>query len=264
MEKVKKYLEERAKVLLQLKRDKEKALQKAPEGTLRINTHDGRIQYYHRVEHNNSAGLYIPKKKSSLIHKLAQKDYDQKILRAVDKELGAIKKYYDNYPDITAEQVYSKLHEERQKLVNPIEDTEEKYIQKWETVQYVGKVIDESIPEFYTAKNERVRSKSELIIADLLTKENVPYRYEYPIYLKGVGPVYPDFMVLNVKTRTEFYWEHFGMMDDSSYLEKALHKIEMYEQNGIFPGEKLLITCETRTSPLNQRNIMNLIQHYLK
>ena len=67
---------------------------------------------------------------------------------------------------------------------------------------------------FYTSKGERVRSKSEVIIADVLNREGVPYRYEYPIYIKGIGKIYPDFTVLNIGIRKEMIWDHFGMMDD--------------------------------------------------
>ena len=77
-----------------------------------------------------------------------------------------------------------------------------------------------------------------------------------------MGQIYPDFTVLNVKKRKEYYWEHFGMMDDPSYAEKVLQKLSTYEQNGIFPGEQLIITFETRKNPLNQKQISNLIEHY--
>ena len=144
-------------------------------------------------------------------------------------------------------------------MIHPIRESDEAYIKKWESAEYQTKGFDINIPEFYTAKGERVRSKSELIIADLLNKEDIPYRYEASVYLKGWGLVYPDFTVLNVKKRQEFYWEHLGMMDDPSYAEKALQKISMYEQNGIFPGEKLIITYETRKSPLNQKQLANVV-----
>ena len=50
--------------------------------------------------------------------------------------------------------------------------------------------------EIYTERGERVRSKSEKIIADKLFLQNIPYHYERPIYLKGFGMVYPDFCCL--------------------------------------------------------------------
>jgi len=264
MDEVKKRLKERETELNRMKSEKEKALQHVPEGTLRICSHGNRTQYYYRKDPKDASGVYMKESEHDFARKLAQKEYDQKVLRAIEKELSVVKKYLNNYPEVVAEQVYEKLHKERQKLKVPILETDEQYIKKWEETQYQGKGFDENTPEYYTVKMERVRSKSELIIADLLNKEAVPYRYEYPIYLKGIGQVYPDFTVLNLKKRKEIYWEHLGMMDDIFYAEKALQKIALYEQNGIFPGENLIITHETRKNPLNQRVVMSLIQHYLK
>ena len=195
---------------------------------------------------------------------LAQKDYDKKVPTCAEKELNAISKFLVNCPDKSVEQIFENLHEGRKRSITPIMETHEEYVQKWQEEIYQGKAFYDDTPELYTMKGERVRSKSELIIADMLSKEGVPYRYEYPLHLKGVGKIYPDFTVLNVKKRKELYWEHLGMMDDPSYAEKALKKITIYEQNGNFPGEDLILTYETRKNPMNQKVIMLMIQHYLK
>ena len=160
-----------------------------------------KIQYYQRNDPKDFNGTYIREKDIHLAQGLAQKDYDQKVLRSIEQELNAIIKYLSNYPITYAEQIYEKLHKERRALVEPIVEPEEQYIDKWEAVPYQGKGFSEDTPEFYTAKGERVRSKSELIIADLLNKQAIPYRYEYPIQFKGVGKIYPDFTVLNVKKK---------------------------------------------------------------
>lgn len=168
-----------------------------------------------------------------------------------------------NCPDICAEEIYEHLHEERQKLVLPIIKTDEEYIRAWENIEFRGKEIDEKTPEIYTTKGERVRSKSEVIIADALKREGIPYRYEYPVFLKHLGEVYPDFTVLNVRERKEIYWEHLGMMDDIDYVEYALKKMEAYEANGIFAGENLILTYETKKNPLNPKTVTRMIKRYL-
>lgn len=264
MEQLKNLLEVREKQLLQLKKEKEKALLTVPEGSLRVCNSGNRTQYYQRKDSQDLNGVYIRESDIQVARDLAQKDYDRKVLQAVDKELSAVRKYLANYPKINAERVYEKLHEKRQTLITPICETEEQFISKWEAIKYQGKGFSEDTPEFYTAKGERVRSKSELIIADLLNREGIPYRYEYPIHLKGMGKIYPDFTVLNIKTRKEMYLEHLGMMDDPTYAEKAFQKIATYEQNGIFLGEKLLLTYETRKRPLSQKQVILLIRHYLQ
>lgn len=98
----------------------------------------------------------------------------------------------------------------------------------------------------------------------MLNREGIPYRYEYPLYLNGIGSIYPDFTVLNVRLRKELFWEHLGMMDDTIYVEKAIQKITYYEENGIFPGDNLILTYETKQNPLNQKTVKLMIQHYLQ
>lgn len=264
MNKIKNLLEARKGHLLQLKQGKEEALKIAPEGSLRICSHGGRTQYYHRNDPKDFNGVYIKEKDVELARKLAQKDYDKKVLASIEKELNATEKYLASIKEKCVEQIYDNLHKERKKLIVPVLQPEDAYIEKWQNLKYQGKEFKDGVPEFYSSKGERVRSKSEVIIADLLCKEEIPYRYEYPIYLKGFGKVHPDFTVLNIKERKEIYWEHLGMMDDPDYSENALQKIAAYEQNGIFPGENLILTYETRKCPINQKVIKLMIQRYLK
>lgn len=263
MEEVKTLLEARKKQLLQVKKQKEKALKSVPTGTLRICSSKNRTQYYHRTDPKDFNGTYIRENDFYMAKKLAQKDYDKKVLDATEQEVKIIDKYLSGYPKKNMEQIYEGLHKERQKLVIPVKEPDEQYVSAWESAEYEGKIFYDYMPQLYTMKGERVRSKSEVIIADLLNREGIPYRYEYPVYLDGVGQVYPDFTVLNVRLRKEIFWEHFGMMDDPDYAEKTIQKIASYETNGYFPGENLILTYETKNNPINQKLIMLMIERYL-
>ena len=59
-------------------------------------------------------------------------------------------------------------------------------------------------------------------------------------------------------------WEHMGMLDEDGYRDYALDKITAYEKNGIFPGDKLILTLETLKSPMNSKIIEKIIDQYLK
>lgn len=83
------------------------------------------------------------------------------------------------------------------------------------------------------------------------------------MYLKGYGYVVPDFKILNVRTKKEYYLEHFGMMDDYEYAKNAIKKIECFQKNEIYPGEKLLITLEASDSPLNMIILEKMVNKYL-
>lgn len=263
MKSIKNGLEKRKEQLLQIKKDKEKALKNAPEGHLRICQRGAKVQYYHRVNPKDFNGVYIPQKNIGLARKLAQKTYDEKILVCIEKELKALEKYLASVPTIFPEEIYGTLHETRRKLICPIREPEEEYVSNWQNTEYSGKDFDALTPKLYTAKGERVRSKSEVIIADSLNRAGIPYRYECPIYVEGWGTVHPDFTVLNVRERKEIYWEHLGMMDDREYMEKALEKINTYAQNGILPGKNLILTYETAKEPLNQKMVQIMIEQYL-
>ena len=106
-----------------------------------------------------------------------------------------------------------------------------------------------------------MRSKSEVIIANMLKKHGVPYRYEFPLDLGGTI-IYPDFTILQLSRRRELIWEHMGMMDNPKYLERSLDKVTKYEMNGYYPGENLILTHETSASPLNMRLVENMIEKY--
>lgn len=261
--KTKEQLEQRRQYLQEVKKEKEKALLVAPQGTLRVMKQEGNVRYYQRNATNHEEISYISKEKMSLARELAQKSYDEKVLKAVNKELFAIEKYLYHYPVMSAEQIYENLHKGRQSLIIPIQPTDEEYVRSWDGARYEGKGFDENMPEYYSLKGERVRSKSEVIIADMLYQMGIPYRYEYPLYLKGLGEIHPDFTVLNVRERKEIYWEHFGMMDEAEYSEGAVRKINSYMQNGYFEGDKTIYTYETRKSPLNQRLIKKMIERSL-
>ena len=151
----------------------------------------------------------------------------------------------------------------RQVLIKPVTVPDRQFIEEWKQESYQPKGFQEGSPEYYTGSGIRVRSKSEILIADTLDRYNVPFRYEYPLSIKGFGTIHPDFTVLNVRERKEYLWEHLGMMDDPDYSEKALCRIEQYESDGYFPGEQLIITHETATHPLNTKLINKLIKRYL-
>lgn len=151
----------------------------------------------------------------------------------------------------------------RKELIKPIIESDEQFAKNWINVSYVQKIVGDDVPEIFTENGERVRSKSEKMIADKLRQLQIPYRYEAPLRLNRNSVLHPDFTVLNVRTRKEYYYEHFGMMDNPEYVENAMKRIELYEKNGIFPGDKLLFSWGTQVSPLNMKVVEAIIRKFL-
>lgn len=263
IEMLKETLKEREKQVAQIVKLKEKALINAPEGTLRFSTHGKGFQYYHYTSAENPSGVYIKKSEQNFAKALAQKEYDKKVLRSANTEVALLKQLNELYKKEKIEDIYEKMPLAKQELIEPIQLSDEKFVEQWEKQKYERLGFWEEVTEYYTDNGERVRSKSELMIANALKKKNIPYKYECPLELNSYGIVYPDFTVLNVKKRKEMYWEHFGLVDDRDYRQKNLGKLTCYETNNYFPGDKLILTFETAKQPLSSRLIERIIDKYL-
>lgn len=240
----------------------ESRLKDAEEGSLRLSRSQNCTQFYYCTEEHKK-GVYLSKSKEGLIRRLAQKSYDEKVFRLAMKRLGQIERIVRDYEDDEIVNIYRKEHPERQKFVQPVEISWEQKFEKWKSEPYKGKEFYGENPVILTEQGERVRSKSEKIMADYFFRNGIEYKYECPLYLKGVGTIYPDFTFLSPKNGVEIYWEHQGRMDDPGYVQKAVRKILSYEKHGIFVGERLILTYETEQIILNTDKIEQLVRKYL-
>lgn len=256
-------MKEKVKELDKLILKVEKSLKKAPEGSLVLSKSNGVTQYYHKTESGQKKGKYISSKNRRLISELAQKDYDLCFMKGIKEQKKQICKAIELVPDIEIQDVYSELSDARKELVKPYILTDEQYVEQWMNVSYIGKDFSDDAPVIMTERGERVRSKSEKILADKLFSMGIPYRYEYPVKLKGYGTVYPDFTLLNIRERKEIYLEHFGMMDNPEYSEKAIQKLEDYARNGIYMGKNLLVTFETLHKPLDMKIVERMLKEFI-
>lgn len=117
-----------------------------------------------------------------------------------------------------------------------------------------------SHPEHLTIPTEAgypVRSKSEYMILSILLELGIPFRYEAAFLLNDGTIIYPDFTIKHPETGEIFIVEHFGMMDDDAYREKAWKKIRIYDEHGYRPDKNLIIFYEYRDKPLNPMRVRN-------
>ena len=238
-----------------------------PEGNLEVSKNHGFVQYYKRPGSQNgvrSKRKYIKKNEIGIAESIAQRDYERKLLEELEKRLNAVTRAIRVYERTAPENLAYGFSSERQAMIRTHIPDDKAFVKNWEKELYSGKPFDDNSPEIFTARGERVRSKSEKIIADILERNKIPYKYECPLILSNGRTVYPDFKVLNAEQRKEYIWEHFGMMDSEEYAAKAVNKVNSYIKNGYFPGEKLILTMESSQTPLGTRTIESIINYYLK
>lgn len=238
----------------------EKRLKKTPSGYLRISKKKNKAEYYLKDDATGGNGRYLKKSEKGIAKAIAQRDYDVILLKNAKERLKSIELFLDKYKKTSLKEIYQKINPCRRELINAVEISDEEFVKQWQSVKYEGKEFIDNEQVIITEKGERVRSKSEKIIADKLYFMGIPYRYEYPFLLSGNVTIYPDFTILRLPKREEIYLEHFGMMDNIEYLNTTLYKLNTYENNGIYLGVNLFITYETTRKPLNTRNLDGMLR----
>ena len=243
------------------------------DGTIICKRMRGKTRYYVKTSDDNSA-RYQGERESELIRNLCTKTYALKLKAAAKKELNQLEgciRLLESVRDSEGrdkadiDTVYTGLPEGIRQNVSPSMFTDDGYAEKWQSAKYQNRWEGKGYL-FETPRGEKVRSKSEWMIASMLAEAGVPYRYEELIGLHeefGVH-LYPDFTVLNKRTRKIYYWEHFGKMDDPEYVNNSfMPKINDYYNFEFLPGEKLLMTFESKEHPFDTTQVKRLIETFL-
>ena len=200
------------------------------------------------------------------IRKLAVEEYRRNLLPLLEKEIKYLKLIHKTETQI--EEIYNKTYEGKRILFEPDIVPINTIIEQFENEAYEGLGFDEDDKtDYITNRGERVRSKSEKIIADELDRLGIPYKYEKPLLLNVDGKTknfYPDFTVLNVSSGEIKYVEHLGMMDHPNYYKNALAKLDVYERNGLLVGRDIILFHESSYRPLSTRTVSDYILEFLK
>lgn len=235
----------------------EERLTSFPDGRLVVEKHKGGTHFILIVNGQNKR--YLSRKDNRLIEQLTQKEYIAKALRKARSEMKVLMKTLRSYPDTVIEDVFESLPEERKKYVKSLVPGDDQYAAKWLAGPFKPKPFKKGSPEFYTLKGERVRSKSEVIIADRLFIKGIPYKYECPLKA-GKDVIHPDFTILRMSDREIIYHEHCGKMSDPEYTKDIPDRVNKYARNGIFQGDRLFYSFESADYPLDVKLLDDFIE----
>jgi len=105
-----------------------------------------------------------------------------------------------------------------------------------------------------------VRSKSEVIIANMLHQEGVKPLYERRfIGEMEPGTRYPDFTFFDA-AGDPILWEHLGMLHRESYRQAWEEKRRFYEANGYVEGVNLFVTRDSETGAIDSGTIRSTVE----
>ena len=255
--------------------------------------------YFHLVDsHRKTTYLKLSQKKE--ISKHAQRRFINEVIKATQKEIHQLDRCLKILTGSKAgisdiNDVLTGFPEQLKPYINPTSLSDDEYARKWQEENTVVKKKnihrEDDYHRFKTLRGDYVGSKSEVIIADRLFANQIPYHYEVafipevksdkslPIYdnygriigyeAPGFDPfsrdtLHPDFYVLNKRTRKAYFWEHLGKMNDPKYCMDNFNRFVRILDAGYTIGEEILITHEDTQNPLRLERVDEIIEKYLK
>lgn len=136
-----------------------------------------------------------------------------------------------------------------------------KEIEQWAKADYEQSDFMPEAKIHTTSWGLKVRSKSELLIAEKYHERGIPFRYEQVIRY-GENIIVPDFTILRADLKL-FYHEHCGMPGNEKYMKHHKSKLDIYESLGIVPWDNLIVTYDSKDGNLDLRIIESEISNKL-
>ena len=209
---------------------------------------------------------YLSKKTNlNLIIIQANRKYISKLKNVISSEIAAMKN--NRSFDISKKyNVYDDINPRLRKYIIPLLCSPQFAIDCWNNTIWKMNDYMEENKIYETNKGEKVRSKSEKMIADLLyTYTNIEYVYEGGVYIDSFQKfIYPDFVILNKNTGRVSFLEHAGMLDNSGYANDFVRKINEYAMEDYVIGKDWYITAETQLQKYNAVAVKKLIDYICK
>ncbi len=264
-----KYKEEFMLLLSELQNRYEKAnaeLAKCPPGGLVKERRGDKHIMLHTYWDGDKKIRRVITDKTDVVASLARKKYLEAEIKTLSGDMAALSRLINSYTGTRAEDIIDGLPEKYKALpeeyfFRPTEKASAlSYRRRWAEAPYEQSTYKPEEKVQKTARGLKVRTKSEVIVAERLDEAGVPYRYEQMIHIDDYSFA-PDFTIL-----TEggiIYWEHAGKMNDKGYLRKHKWKMEMYERAGIVPWKNLIVTYDDPKGGLDSRIIVSEIRNKL-
>lgn len=124
-----------------------------------------------------------------------------------------------------------------------------------EIAMYLGMDKHQLARIYETIDGNHVRSKSEVIISNLLHETGISYLYEEKLFYEEGRWIEPDFTI-KLPTGEELYWEHVGMLGNEEYNSRWKRKLDIYE--AYYPGQLIKTYESGALSRDAKRIILNL------
>ncbi len=186
--------------------------------------------------------------RDTLIQQLARKKYLEKSTKLLGEEIDRMNKFLKSSIEPTPDNILRLLPKSYSTLPENMFFPKWRAAEKWAEWPYPQNTLYPEEKIHTTGRGLKVRSKSELFIADKLDTYLLPFQYDGIIYFENYA-FSPDFMIPT--TEGMKYWEHCGKMAELKYRKRNQWKLTMYDKMGIVPWKNLIITYDSEDGGLN-------------
>jgi hypothetical protein len=200
-------------------------LEKLPEGRLHYRMMDGKVRYF-TMNLTTKKEVYLKKKEQKKVYQLKYRRVLEEAIKTIEQNLKVQEiflKKYKEYDPAACQSRLGKAYQDAPEVLHKMGGKRKKY-ESYQNPYRKEELIHES------SFGMVFRSKSEVLIAELLYKAGIPFYYESRLVLYDEWGekhfYYPDFTIALPDGRV-VYWEHFGRMDSSDYREKNYKKLSV-------------------------------------
>ena len=227
-----------------------------PPGSLLNNYSLGKSRYYHSCykKDGSRSRIHLPPG-DPMIDILARKEYLRLSIPSIQQNIKLLEGVLNHYASLDPADIINMARRAYRLLPDQSFFTGQHENELWKTVENLEVLTDELIeyrchshmdwanqdyPKntypyhslLLTSFGLRVRSRGEIVIAEVAHSMGVPFRYDQLIVLDDGSTISPDFSFEDCYN-DEFYIEYCGMMDDLDYVRRHLIKRDRYERNSI-------------------------------
>lgn len=110
----------------------------------------------------------------------------------------------------------------------------------------------------------KMRSKSEVLIANFLILAGIPFVYEAPLFINGEN-LLPDFMILSlIDLSTVIIIEHQGMIFSDNYVDKFIRSLRLYLHTTEWvPNHNLFFTFDNIGETVDMRQLLQILRRHV-
>ncbi len=240
-------------------RDKYKIeLDESPEGSLLHQMKGKNVEFLHSFYQDGKRVRKGINRKPDLIKSLAKKEFDRKAYEILSNNVTAIREAMNNHIPFDVDEIlqsmnkaYSMLPEDyffdqdKWKVTAGLDEdllTKIKRHEEWGKKSYKEYWGYPQNKTKTTSRGKKVRSISELLIAEKLYEYSIPFHYEE--LLERDGRLFaPDFTFEGADYNC-FYLDYFGMMENERYAKRNIQKLNAYYDAGLIPGDNLIVVFD--------------------